>query len=653
MCEAQIHRGPDEEGYLFLRGETEPRLCRGRLSKCGDLHEDYFLGFGHRRLRIIDPATGQQPMCNEDGTVWVISNGEIYNYRELRSHLEAQGHEFFTRSDTEVLVHLYEQEPIDRFLGMLNGIFAMAIWDAKPESVPGVRSRDMAGAVNAPDGQSGRLLLARDRLGVKPLCYSILGPSNTSGGGPSSGTAAGVARRVIFASEMKGILAAPGVPRDVDVEALADHFTFQFSLGDKTLIKNIKTLPAGHYLTVQSNQLDPARSWTGGLQSRSYWNLAYSDGGSLAALSVEAAAGQVREVFEQAVTRQLVSDVPLGSYLSGGMDTGAISAVAARSVHPLHTFTCGFDMSAVTPEEKHFDEMPHSEALSGLLGTTHHELRLKPGDMLPALPEVVWHLDEPVVGISYQVYLVARLVREHVTVVMAGVGGDEFFGGYPWRYRPVMDLTDADGFESAYYRQWVRFMDDDAKRKLFTPRVVKGLRDYSTFEAARAIMRESRGWHPLHRAMHFDAKTFLQGLLMVEDKLGMAHSLESRVPFLDNELVDLAVRLPARLKVSGDDFKIVLKQAMKGLLPDETFTRRKMDFTPPDASWYRMEPAMGYLRELIIGRRALARAYFEPAMLDRIMDDHISGRANNRFLIWSLACFEWWNRLYIDREPLS
>ena len=576
MTEMIGHRGPDDSGLLV----------------------DGPIGLGHRRLSIIDLSDrGRNPMPNEDKTVWLIFNGEIYNYRDLKPDLIARGHRFQSETDSEVIIHLYE-EMGPGFISVLNGMFAFALWDAN----------------------RGKLLLARDRFGVKPLYYTLIG--NT----------------LAFASEVKAFLELPEFKVSVDPLALAEHFTFQNTFGKRTFFDGVNLLPAGHYLVAQGGETS----------IRQYWDLSFKPDGRL---SVDEWAHRLREVFEGAVTRQLISDVPLGTYLSGGMDTGAISAVAASQIHNMHTFTCGFDLpEGATDLERHFDERGDSHRLARLLGTIHHELELGPDAMAPALPHVVWHLDEPRVGISYQVFYTAELIRRYVTVVLSGVGGDELFGGYPWRYAPVMELTGSK-FEAEYYSQWIRFLTDQEKRKLFTEEISQQLGDYSTFDSFRASLGDTAGYDSLHRALYFDFKTFLGGLLVVDDKLAMAHSVEGRVPFLDNELVDIVACIPSEFKLQGGESKIVLRRAMRGLLPEETLHRRKQGFTPPDQSWYK-QGAMDYIRDLILSPRALDRGYFQPCYLEKILDDHLTDRRNNRFLIWSLMSFEWWNRLFVDREAL-
>ena len=317
----------------------------------------------------------------------------------------------------------------------------------------------------------------------------------------------------------------------------------------------------------------------------------------------------------------------------------------------MHSFTCGFKLPPGSSEmEQYFDERIESERLACLLGTVHHELELGPEAMQPVLPAVVWHLDEPRVGISYQVYHTAEMIGRSVKVVLSGVGGDELFAGYPWRYEPVLNLNGSD-FDQAYYRLWIRFLTDDQKRELFTDELNHSLGGFSTFDSFRKVSRGAEGADPLHRALYFDFKTFLNGLLLVDDKLSMAHSVEARVPFLDNELVDYVTRIPAEFKLRPHESKVILREAMRGLLPDETLFRRKQGFTPPDQTWYKGE-SLAYIKDLILGPRAIERGYFRPSALRQILDDHLQDRSNNRFLIWSLMCIEWWNRLFVDRDPL-
>lgn len=576
MCDMLTHRGPDDSG----------------------LWNDGPVALGHRRLSILDLSPrGRNPMANEDESIWIVFNGEIYNFRELRRELESLGHRFRSQTDTEVIIHLYEElgpASVER----LNGIFAFALWD----------------------GPRRRLLLVRDRVGVKPLYYTRIG-----------GTLA-------FASEIKAFLALPEFAVRPDLAAFSEHLTFQNMLGERTLFEGVKLLPAGHMQIFED----------GGETRRQYWDLRFeTDHG----VTTDDWTHGLRERFEAAVTRQLVSDVPVGSYLSGGMDTGSISAVAARKIRPLHTFTCGFELpQGISEQEKHFDERRESQDLAEILGTRHHAIVLGRNAMEQVLPHVLWHLDEPRVGISYQVYHTTRMIQRHVTVVLSGVGGDELFAGYPWRYEPILELEGSD-FETAYFRSWTRLLHEDEKRALFTPEVNRKLGGFSSFDSFRNVLTNAGDVEPLHRALYFDFKTFLNGLLVVDDKLSMAHSVEARVPFLDNDLVDYVARMPAGLKLCEGRGKNVLRDAMRGLLPDATLDRRKQGFTPPDQTWYKGQ-TLAYIRDLILSPRAVARGYFQHKALEKILEDHLADRRNHRFLIWSLMCFEWWNRIFVDRETL-
>ena len=575
MCAVMEHRGPDGEGY-FTDGPV---------------------GIGHRRLSIVDVDNGHQPMSNETGSLWITYNGEIYNYREIRQQLSGS-HRFATECDTESIIHLYEEKGEKSFVE-LNGIFAFALYDQKEKS----------------------LILVRDRFGIKPLYYA-LGPDGT----------------VVFASEVKAILATGRIRAEVDCESLSEHFTFQNNLGERTLYKGIKLLEPGSILVCKD----------GKVAKRFYWDISFQEGNEK---SETFYAERLRDLFESGVRRQLIGEVPLGSYLSGGMDSGSITAVAAPEVRPFHTFTCGFDTAGVSEQEAHFDERVEAELLAKKLDTQHHELHMFAGDMAGLLPRLVWHLEDFRVGISYQIYAISELISEHATVVLSGVGGDELFAGYPWRYKPILGAPVDEDFFQQYYRLWVRFMDDAEKQSFFSARVNAELGGFSTYDSFVRVMARNDSTDPLHRALYFDTKTFLHGLFVVEDKLSMAHSIETRVPFLDHDLVEFVQEIPASLKLNNGESKYILKRAMAGLLPTETLSRRKQGFTPPAQTWF-TEDSFQFLRDLILGERALARDFFQKEALVKILDDQFHGRKNNRFLLWSLICFEWWNRLFIDGDPL-
>lgn len=573
MCAVLAHRGPDDEAVMV----------------------DGPMGMGHRRLAILDlsPAA-RQPMAGEDGNTWITYNGEIYNFKELRAEYAAQGTCFRSQSDTEVVLSAYASEGLD-CVHRFNGIFAFGLWDRRAQ----------------------RLVLARDRFGVKPLYYRL------------------ERDRLIFASEVKAILSVMDGQRKVCLEALNEYFTFQNVLTDLTLFDGIRILSPGHVLIVEN----------GRIEIRPYWDLVFSPEEA----DESALARRVREAFESAVVRQLVSDVPLGSYLSGGMDSTSIVAVASRRIPRLATFTGGFDLSSVSGLELAFDERADAEQVSSHFGTEHYEMVLHAGDMAWVLPQLIWHLEDLRAGMSYQNYYIARLASKFVKVVLSGVGGDEAFAGYPWRYISMAECWDQEEFESRYYQIWCRLIPDHEKPRFFTGEISCGVDFSAPRETFRGVLSAAKGWHPLDKALYFDTKTFLHGLLVVEDKLSMAHGLEARVPLLDHELVSVACSVPARYKLRGDTGKAIFRRALADLLPPPILSKPKQGFTPPDQSWYR-GPTMGYVREMLLSSRSLDRGYIEPTYVRQVVEDHVTGRVNHRLLLWSLLCFEWWCRCFLDKE---
>lgn len=602
MTRALAHRGPDGEGH----------------------YTDGAVALGHRRLAIIDlsPA-GQQPMANEDGSVVISYNGEIYNFQRLRVELEAQGHRFHSRTDTEVVVHAYEAWG-DECVQRLNGMFAFAIWD-RPRR---------------------RVFLARDRYGVKPLYWRW---------------AEGV---FVFASEIKAILEHPRARRGVDHAALDEYFTFQNVFSDRTLFEGVRLLPPGCTL-----DLDLGRGSEPVV--RRYWDYAFPDGAL--ALSEDECAEALHGLFVGAVTRQLVSDVPVGAYLSGGMDSGSITSVAVRHLPRLTTFTGGFDLSSASGLELGFDERQSAEVLANLFKTEHYEMVMHAGDMEWALPQLVWHLEDLRVGQSYPNYYVARLAGRFVRVVLSGAGGDELFGGYPWRYYRGLTSTGREDYYRNYYQFWQRLVPDEDKPRLFNAETLRRMGGHSTFEVfRRAFDGYAGGFHgaeeTINASLYFELKTFLHGLLVMEDKLSMAHSLETRLPFLDNELVEFALRIPPRYKLRNleqaasidenlpgkrrlyqlqtNEGKTALRKAMCRLIPAEVLERTKQGFSAPDASWFRGE-SIDYINRLLRDPRAMIYEFLTPTYVTGVLDEHCSGRANRRLLIWSLLSFEWWCRCFL------
>jgi asparagine synthase (glutamine-hydrolysing) len=559
---------------------------------------DGHVGLANARLSILDlTAAGHQPMRSEDGATTLVYNGELYNFRELASELERVGHRFNSRSDTEVVLRSYEawgRDCVERF----NGMFAFAVWDARDRS----------------------LFVARDRFGIKPLYWTIYDS------------------RLLFGSEIKTLLES-GLPRSVCIPALIEYFTFLNLLSDLTLFDGIKLLPPGHRMIAKDGRVT-VEQW---------WDLVFEPDETIAAREWPEL---IREEFENAVTRQLVSDVPVGSYLSGGMDSASIAAVASRSIPRLMTFTGGFDLSSVEGLELVFDERGDAESVASAFRTEHYEMVMHSGDMAWVLPELVWHLEDLRVGMAYQNHYIARLASKFVKVALAGTGGDELFAGYPWRYDLVSDAHDGAEFEERYYDYWARLVPDEEKPSFFGKGVWSAGRDYSVREQFHAVLAPAEGLDPVAKALYFEAKTFLHGLLIVEDRVSMAHGLEVRVPFLDNALVEIARRVPSSVSHATGEGKRALRTAMAGLLPPAILGKKKQGFSPPDESWYRGS-TMEYIRSILLDPRTLSRGYFAPTYVERVLAEHLEGRVNHRLLIWSLLCFEWWNRLFIDGDSTA
>jgi asparagine synthase (glutamine-hydrolysing) len=604
MTDAIAHRGPDGEGH-WVEGNV---------------------GLGHRRLAIIDlsPA-GHQPMVSADHRFVLSYNGEVYNFRQLRAELEAQGYWFRSSTDGEVVLNAlaaWGTEAIPRF----NGMFALALWDRKAR----------------------RLLLARDRYGIKPLYYFRQGSV------------------FAFASEQKAIVAVPGMQRRLDKAALLEYFTFQNFFTDRTLLADMRILPAGHYA-----QLEPdGAAGEPQLAQTRYWDFHFCE--PTERTDAREYREELARLFQQAVNRQLVADVEVGSYLSGGMDSGAITAVAARNYPYLKSFTCGFDLSSASGIELSFDERAKAEAMSARFRTEHYEMVLKAGDMERVLPKLAWHLEEPRVGQSYPNYYAAQLAGKFVKVVMSGAGGDELFGGYPWRYYRAASANDFDEYVDRYYVFWQRLVDNRHLQSLFAP-IWPDVKHVWTRDIFRDVFRNQRSSlaRPedyINHSLYFEAKTFLHGLLVVEDKLSMAHSLETRVPFLDNELVDFAMRCPVGLKLNnlaevmrvnenepGDkqgryflktnDGKQILRDVMRQYIPEDVATGVKQGFSAPDASWFKGD-SIEYVRRQLLNGSARIYEYLQRDVTQALINEHLSGEQNRRLFIWSLLSFEHWLAAY-------
>jgi asparagine synthase (glutamine-hydrolysing) len=598
MTDAIAHRGPDGEGQWI----------------------DGHIGLGHRRLAIIDLSPlGHQPMTSADHRFVFTYNGEVYNFRELRTDLEAAGYSFRSKTDTEVVLNALSHwgpTALDRF----NGMFAFALWDRKER----------------------RLTLARDRYGIKPLYVAQQG------------------NRFWFASEQKAILSDPSFHRTLDKPALLEYFTFQNIFTDRTLLQDIQLLPPGHYMTVDLSSGTPE------LKRTSYWDFRFREPERPA--RKEEYVEELDRLFRQAVNRQLVSDVELGSYLSGGMDSGSITAVAASSFPYLKTFTCGFDLSSASGIELGFDERLRAEAMSARFKTEQYEMVLKAGDMERCLPKLAWHLEEPRVGQCYPNYYAAKLAGKFVRVVLSGAGGDELFGGYPWRYYRAVVNQDFEHYVDQYYLFWQRLIPNSVLSKVFAP-IWGDVKDVWTRDIFRNVFLThhnelDRPEDYINHSLYFEAKTFLHGLFVVEDKLSMAHGLEARVPFMDNDLVDFAMQCPVNLKLNNlaavirlnenepgnksgryfqktNDGKQILRDVMSRYIPDEITKAEKQGFSSPDASWFK-GASIDFVKRKLLNPNARLYSLLDRNAVTGLVNQHLDGSENRRLLIWSLLNVEAW-----------
>jgi asparagine synthase (glutamine-hydrolysing) len=601
MTDAIMHRGPDGEGQFT----------------------DGAVALGHRRLSIIDLSdAAHQPMPSADGQLVLTYNGEIYNFQELRIDLEAKGHAFRSRGDSEVLVTAL-REWGDAAIEKFNGMFAFAAWDRREK----------------------RLVLARDRFGVKPLYYWTDGKS------------------LLFSSEIKAFLKFPGFKAKVDKTHLVEYMTFQNFISEHTLFEGVKILPAGSMLVIE-------RGMKSIPEPKKYWDFRFVEDATL--VDRAEAEREVDRLFQQAVGRQLVSDVPVGSYLSGGMDSGSITAIAARQRPMLHTFTVGFDMSSASGLEMGFDERKAAERMSYKFNTEHYEMVLKAGDMERCMKSLVWHLEEPRVGQSYPNFYAAKLASRFGKVVLSGAGGDELFAGYPWRYYRAATARGFDDYVDRYYENWQRLVPSEASSSLLSPLGTDGASCdpraifRGVFEHHDAELKTPQDY--INHSLYFEAKTFLHGLLVVEDKLSMAHSLESRVPFLDNDLVDFAGRVPVTMKLANlgevlkldentpgsktaayfgktNDGKLILRSAMARYIPDDIVNALKQGFSAPDASWFRGE-SIDYVRRTLLNPHARLWNFLDRKTAQELIMDHLDGRQNRRLLIWSLLYLEVWLEVF-------
>ena len=598
MCDTLVHRGPDDEGY-YLDGP---------------------IGLGHRRLSIIDLEAGRQPISNEDENVWVVFNGEIYNYLELRNDLISRNHTFRTQTDTEVLVHLYEERGED-FVSALRGMFAFALWDKRRQT----------------------LVLARDRVGKKPLFYSVQ---------PGHG--------VIFGSEIKAILKDPDVKRHVNLEALDAMLSLLYVPSPLSIFEEIYRLPAGHILVVTSDKVT----------LKQYWDLTFHPQEGRSDRDYE---DEFENILSEAVKIRLRSDVPLGAFLSGGVDsTSVVAAMAMHSERPIVTCSVGFD-------DLEHNELAHARAVAEHLRCDHHEYLISPAirDLVPSL---VRYFDEPFSDSSaIPSYYVSKIARQHVTVALSGDGGDEVFAGYSRHYLEGLEhrlrrilgafgpglATIADYAPRIKGRQTLRrlgmtpdaacahkhcgfLFESELKNRLYSQDLRRECRDFDPAERFRSYYNQCTAADPLNKALYVDIKTYLcDDILVKVDRMSMAHALEVRAPLLDHKLLEFAARLPASLKLRGRTSKVLLKRFLKGRVPADVITRRKHGFTMPLARWLRRE-----LREVVedtlLSPRAVQRGFFSPPFVRRLWMQHLSAEADYAHELWILTMFELWHREYLD-----
>lgn len=617
MVHSLRHRGPDDEGTY--RSEFQMRQARPGLLG---------VGLGFRRLSIIDLAGGHQPLCNEDQSVWVVFNGEIYNYPQLRARLEGSGHTFRTESDTETLVHLYEDEGLD-FVRLLNGMFALAIWDAK----------------------RGQLLLARDRLGQKPLCYRL------------------ETKRLLFGSELKALLQVPDVPREIDPTALDAYLTYQYVPHPQSILRGVRKLPPGHLAVYREGKLEVRRYWT-------------PDFATELSLGPQEAQERFEQHLQTAVRMRLRSDVPLGAFLSGGIDSSLICSFAQQELdRPLHTFSMGFS----DPE---YDETAYAVQTAQHLGTEHHEFRIDHSVVPEVMPKLAWHYDEPFGDSSaIPTYFLSKYTREYVTVALTGDGGDELFAGYPrysanrvgaWFDRlpeglkwlatwQLWQRLPSGTRQRSYLRrakrllkhlaespirrhvQWISIFDEARRAVFYEDDWLAQLPDADPVDFLTAAFEQIKGRDPLTAASLADLNTYLPCDLMTKiDIASMAHALECRSPFLDFHLVEFVAQLPMRYKMPRWQGKWLLKQVAQTRLPEEIIQRRKQGFGVPLEPWFR-GPLREWMREILLDPQTLQRGFFRPAAIEQLLSEHDAGQYDHSARIWALLSFENWVRQWYSR----
>jgi len=616
MCDIMKHRGPDDEGY-YLGTRHEARGTR--------------IGLGIRRLAIIDLETGHQPIHNENETIWIVCNGEIYNFLELRKELESKGHQFYTKTDTETIIHLYEDYGIN-FLQLLRGMFAFAIWDTRHR----------------------RVFLAKDRVGKKPLYYTVQNGS------------------LVFASEIKSILEYLNKTPEIDLEAIDFFLTYQYIPSPKTIFKNIKSLMPAHILTCDKN---------GNIKTEKYWDLDFTEKTDL---SFDDACKNIRNLLTEATKLRMISDVPLGAFLSGGHDSSIVVGLMSElSSQPVKTFSIGF-------EEADFSELNYARIVAKHFKTDHHELIVKP-NFIEILPKLVWHYGQPFADSSaLPSYFVAKETKKYVTVALNGDGGDENFAGYlrykamkgsqlfAWPFQiagkkltmkfasliPHHETVQAKNVFRYMYRLfsalsdsperrnilWHCFFDNETKYKIYSDEMRQVFFHNDSFSYMANVFRNAPANDILDRTFYTDIKTYLPECLLVKmDVASMANSLEARSPFLDHKLLEFTATLPSNWKLHGITTKYILKQTFKDFLPKEILHRGKQGFGIPVGKWFR-EDWKDYFREIVLSPQAIKRGYFRKKTLEQLFNEHMQGYRDHGYRLWALLMLELWHQIFIERE---
>ena len=605
MCDTIIHRGPDDDGFYVNEN----------------------VGLGMRRLSIIDLSTGKQPISNENGKIWIVFNGEIYNFKELKAELEKAGHKFKTQTDTEAIVHAYEEYG-ESCVKKLNGMFAFAIWD----------------------GEKNTAFLARDRVGIKPLYYFF------------------DKQRLIFGSELKSILQAEDIPRRIDLQALDNFLTFEYIHAPLSIFQDIKKLPPGHTLTLRNNDI-----WV-----RSYWDLEVKASGT----DFIEMQQQLRELLQDSIRIRLMSDVPLGAFLSGGIDSSTIVALMSQVMtQPVKTFSIGF-------EDSTYNELDYARQIAKKYNTEHHEFIIKP-DAVELSDKLLKYLDEPFGDFSiFPTYLVSKMAREHVTVILSGDGGDELFAGYdtyvadrvakyynrlPQYLRnncisPFLDkippspkkkglINRAKRFvegmklpEDLHHTRWMIFLQQMEKEHLYTEGMKSGILEKDPYKFIRRYFSNVAYNHSdeINQQMYVDFKSYLVDNILVKvDRMSMATSLEARVPFLDHRFVEFAATVPGRFKLDGKKSKYILKQAMQELLPYDIVNRGKEGFSIPIKNWLKNE-LKPLMMDTLAPDKVKREGFFNSDYIEKLKREHLSGAENHSHRLWALMIFGRWYDIYMQ-----